>query len=170
MIQYPFVALVSLYDQQEPERTFYYRALYNLLAEREPHESISHKVMPTWEEHCSFVERKDYKDWFLILNNKHEFVGSIYITKLNELGVAIFKDHRRQNYASAAIYNIIEFYPNETFFANINPENQKSIELFKGFGFTQIQNTYVREPISLDALTAVGAAELAALEDVNQSS
>lgn len=160
MIQYPHIALVSLYDQQESERSFYYRALYNLLAEREPHESISHKVMPTWEEHCAFIEKKAYKEWFLILNKDHLFVGSLYITKLNELGIAIFKDHRRQNYASAAIYNVIEFYPKETFIANINPENQKSIELFKGFGFTHIQSTYIREPVKLDALMIEQAAEL----------
>jgi hypothetical protein len=33
------------------------RILYALLAERTPEQSISHKKMPTWEEHLEHIKR-----------------------------------------------------------------------------------------------------------------
>lgn len=147
MLRYPHTALVSIYDTQEPEKSFYYKELYALLNERRPEESISHKIMPTRQEHNVFCDSKPYKEWFVIQNSVHQVVGTLYVTNRNEIGISIFVQFRGQKYASSALYNLLEYYPNETFFANVNPENEKSIDLFTKFGFSYIQNTYRREPI-----------------------
>lgn len=155
MISYPQVGLASVYGHPEPDQSFYFRELYKLLSERTPEESISHEEMPSWPQHVEFVKSMPYKEWYLIQNGAFQVVGSIYITRNNEIGVFVFKDFRGHKIASAAIYTILENYPDETFFANINPENQKSIELFSKFGFTYIQNTYKRTPAKLVRLGAL---------------
>ena len=45
--------LVSVYLLQQDYAAVDF--LYQLLAEREPHESISHRRMPTFSEHVAFV-------------------------------------------------------------------------------------------------------------------
>lgn len=124
--------------------------LYDLLHEREEYESISHTGMPTFEEHRAFVNRVPYKEWYLVyLKNDNGFidfmdpVGSYYLTYKNEIGIAVFKKHRRKGYAKAIIEEIIFRHPKEDLYANINPNNLKSINLFKDkFNFRHIQNTY----------------------------
>lgn len=115
--------------------------LYNLLAERTPEQSISHRKMPTWEEHRSFVESKPYMMWALILNDDGDTVGSIYLTYQFEIGIFIYQMFQGQGYAKAAILEIMDLYPGELL-ANINPNNTASLALFAKLGFKQIQVTY----------------------------
>lgn len=123
--------------------------LYNLLAERTPSQSISHKEMPSFEEHCEFIDSRPYLFWYLIINQNRKVVGSIYLTKQKEIGIHIFKQYRRRGYGKIAVTKFIKEYANSLstellteFYANINPKNKASIALFKGLGFEHIQNTY----------------------------
>lgn len=146
MIQYPEISFVSVYGTREPESSYFYRFLYNLLSQRTPEVNISHRKMPSYYEHIAFVQSEPYKEWYIIQNAKGSPVGSIYVTHSNEIGVFIEHLYRGDGYASAAIYGILALNPNTEFLANINPANEKSVELFKKFGFTYIQNTYRRDP------------------------
>ena len=124
-----------------------YSHLYLLLKERKDYESISHNDMPTWKEHEEFVNRKPYRSWFIIyeiLNGKATAVGSLYITYKNEIGIAIYEKYRRKGYAYQAIQAFTGDFKDADFYANINPANQKSIDLFTKLGFTHIQSTYKR--------------------------
>jgi len=123
-------------DKKSPE------ILYELLAERGPDESISHKEMPTWAEHLKFVRSNPYQCWYLIVV-KNIPVGACYISKQREIGISIFKCFRRQGYAKQAIQMLIDKWPGR-FYANINPENGKSFDLFASLGFTTLQHTLVR--------------------------
>jgi len=114
--------------------------LFRLLAEREPSESISHRGMPTFDEHCAFVRSRPYLTWYLI-EADWKIVGATYLSHQREIGIGIFREHRGQHYAKAAIRLLMERHPGR-FLANINPANQKSNDLFAGFGFTHLQNTY----------------------------
>ena len=113
--------------------------LYVLLSEREADESISHENMPNWGRHCHFVDSHPYKAWFLIEVDDTP-VGAIYLTRQGEIGIGIFKHQRRRGYAKAAIEKLIETNKGP-FYANINPDNSKSMQLFGGFGFITIQHT-----------------------------
>ncbi len=67
-----------------------HKVLYDLLKERRPAESISHRRMPSWEEHCRFVDSRPYQFWYLI-DGGDEFLGAIYLTeRLSEIGWWIF--------------------------------------------------------------------------------
>ena len=114
--------------------------LFRLLAEREPSESISHRGMPTFDEHCTFVRARPYLAWYLI-EVDWKVVGATYLSHQREIGIGIFREHRGQGHAKAAIQMLMTLHPGR-FLANINPANQKSIDLFAGFGFTHLQNTY----------------------------
>lgn len=134
----PKIALVSVYSSDHVQYDMFVDILYNLLEERKPEESISHKEMPTKIRHEEFVSRKPYEAWYIIQamgEKDYPFVGAIYLSKDKEIGISIFNDYRRHHYASAAINALIKEHPKSHYFANINPNNYKSEELFKRHGF-----------------------------------
>lgn len=134
------IVLTSVYNGDDDK---IYSLLYQLLGEREIDEAISHQGMPTFKQHIDFINRRPYKFWGMIIQGEGNVVGSIYLSHSNEIGIAIFKKHRRKGYAKAAIKTLLRTFANEKFFiANINPLNVKSIDLFKGLGFGIIQETY----------------------------
>jgi len=115
--------------------------LYALLAEREPCQSISHQRMPTVDEHLAFVRSVPYSRWYLVEIEPDTIVGAVYVTKHDEIGIAIFKEHRKKGYARAAI-DFIRARHEGRLLANINPANEPSIQLFTGLGAQLIQATY----------------------------
>ena len=62
------------------------RFLFQLLSERKLNENISHKKMPSYLQHVEFVASKPYKKWHIIYD-KNKKIGSIYISKQNEIGL-----------------------------------------------------------------------------------
>jgi RimJ/RimL family protein N-acetyltransferase len=145
MLTGKYVDLIDVYSLDGIEQTDASLRLYELLKEREGFESISHKRMPSIKEHFEFIDSIPYKYWFLINNEEQQTVGAIYLTDKNEIGVGIFKDHRRKGYARGAIEKLIlEVADGGPFHANINPENQKSIDLFESMGFKQSQLTLTK--------------------------
>lgn len=115
--------------------------LWELLNQREPYQNISHRKMPTWEEHIAFVESKPYKAWYLIKNDE-KWVGAIYLSKMNEIGIFIFKQSQSKGVGKDAVNELMKLHPSERFLANIAPHNIKSINFFEGMGFKMIQRTY----------------------------
>lgn len=118
--------------------------LYDLMKERKPEESISHKQMPSLKQHCEFVRSRPYKEWRLI-KVEEDYVGCIYLTHMNEIGVSIFNEHRRQGHGRQAVLMLMEMNKGGRMLANINPLNTKSIKLFAELGFRKIQETYCLE-------------------------
>lgn len=58
--------------------------LYQLLKERTY--TISHQIMPSFEEHEKFVINHPYIIWYLVKKNQ-QYVGSFYITDNNCIGI-----------------------------------------------------------------------------------
>ena len=115
--------------------------LYNLLEERKPISYISHKKMPTYEEHVNFVKSSPYSKWYIIeVDGKR--AGTIYLTKQNEIGIFLNEGLQEKGIGSNALNVLIGKNPDLRYLANINPENKKSIKFFKKLGFTLIQYTY----------------------------
>ena len=131
------IQLQSVYRYQRASNI-----LYELLSERDSKTSISHRRMPTWMEHKRFIASKPYRSWSLIVRNG-EVVGSVYLSKQNEIGLFIFKKHCGEGYGRRALHILFKKYSKEThFLANVNPANGRSIRFFKKLGFGHIQNTY----------------------------
>lgn len=116
--------------------------LFKLLAERTPKQSISHKKMPSYGEHARFVKSDPYHVWYFIRKeDTQEVVGSVYLTRNNELGIFIFNKHQLKGYAQAAVMAVMANHEGP-FFANINPANLASKAFFSELGFKFIQETY----------------------------
>ena len=117
-----------------------YRFLYNLLMERDARANISHKKMPTYNQHVSFVSAKPYSKWYVILYDTNK-AGSIYLTSQNEIGIFIKKSFQNKQIGNIALRKLIQKNPKKRYLANVNPKNKKSICFFKNNGFKLIQYT-----------------------------
>jgi len=118
--------------------------LFKLLKERDPRVSISHKKMPTYGQHVKFVMSKPYSKWYII-ENEGRSLGSIYLTKQNEIGIFIQKKSQGKNIGKMALKQLIKKNPHDRYLANVNPKNKKSARFFKQNGFRLIQHTYELE-------------------------
>jgi RimJ/RimL family protein N-acetyltransferase len=114
--------------------------LYMLLRERTPQQSISHKRMPSIEEHLAFIESNPYPHWFLI-EVDDDVVGSVYLTSNREIGIFILPKFHGRGIGKAVIDRMRRDYPGKLL-ANVNPENAVSRKMFEGLGAKLIQVTY----------------------------
>jgi RimJ/RimL family protein N-acetyltransferase len=131
------------------------RILYDLLAERPIEANISHKQMPNFSEHLSFVAYHDpkseyagvgaYEDWCLIENDA-DILGSIYLTTRYEIGVAIFSKYQGKGFGTQAVQMLMAKHGKRAYLANVAPTNPRSRKMFEKLGFRVIQET-----LALDA-------------------
>ena len=119
--------------------------LYSLLEQREPHQNISHKRMPSWAEHCEFFASAPYVAWYLILSDVGDAAGAIYLSKQNEIGVHLFRNYQGKGLGPMAVAELMRLHPRRAFRANINPDNEPSLRMFEKLGFHKIQVTLARE-------------------------
>lgn len=128
--------LTSVYDHHNR-----IEVLFDLLKERDESVNISHINMPNYGEHLRFVESRPYKAWYMI-EAYGVVVGAIYLSKQDEIGVFIRKDHQGNGYGPWAIQEVMKLHGDRRYLANINPSNTRSVALFGKLGFKHIQNTY----------------------------
>ena len=118
-----------------------YDFLFRMLKEREPDQCISF-VMPTWEDHVKFLDRKPYPHAYTIVEDGMR-VGNIYLTDHDEWGYFISKDNIGRGLGTKAILELAKKHPREYYYANVNPLNKRAIHLaHEKFGGKLIQNTY----------------------------
>jgi hypothetical protein len=138
----------------EPWNETHLQALYKLLEERPAAANISHKVLPTWEEHCQFVlgmapglrdefsrQHPRYRRWDLVCEENSRIVGAVYLTNRDEIGISIFAGDQRMGYASAALRMLIKECGPRDYLANVAPGNSASLLFFAKHGFIPIQHT-----------------------------
>jgi len=118
-----------------------YRFLYGLLMERDTRVNISHKKMPTYNQHVSFVSAKPYSKWYVILYGASK-AGSIYLTSQNEIGIFIKKSFQNKQIGNIVLHKLIQKNPKKRYLANVNTQNKKSMRFFKNNGFKLIQYTF----------------------------
>lgn len=124
--------------------------LWRICVERrlENQANISFK-MPTYEEHCQFIEDVPYAYWELIHEDRYH--GYVSLTWRNEIGIVLFKVSRGKGIGKRALQLFMDTHDpllpepsvrNGNFLANINPDNERSIRLFTDLGFKLKQHTY----------------------------
>ena len=125
--------------------------LYDLLLERDPAINISHREIPSFDDHRRFVESQPYRAWYLV-HADEEPVGAIYLTNPptpshagNEIGIFISKAHQGKGYAKRAICILMSMHPAKRFLANISTGNPRSMRLFWSLGFELVQHTLAKE-------------------------
>lgn len=116
--------------------------LYDLLSKRHPDENISHRKIPSVDEHKKFFYSKPYLQWFLIELEKHKFAGAIYLTRASEIGIHLFLEHRDKGHEQSAIQMMMLIGGCARYFANVGVKNIELVRIVKELGFEHIQNTY----------------------------
>ena len=109
--------------------------------ERNPRANISHKKMPTYNQHVAFVSAKPYSKWYVILYGTNK-AGSIYLTSQNEIGIFIKKSFQNKQIGNIVLHKLIQKNPKKRYLANVSPQNKKSVRFFKNNGFKLIQYTF----------------------------
>ena len=122
-----------------------YRFLYDLLKERDSRVNISHKKMPTYNEHLKFIKSKPYTKWYIVKWGTQK-IASIYLTSQNEIGIFIKKTHQNKNLGGIIMSKLIQKNPRERYLANVSPKNKISENFFKSYGFKFIQKTFELTP------------------------
>ena len=118
--------------------------LWKELQRRDPKVNISHKQMPTWEEHIAFVYSKPYRDW-LIMEHDGVWVGQAYLTHANEIGIFVCPENQSKGFGKQAVQRIMANYGPGRYLANIAPDNVGSQDFFRGLGFKLVQYTFELE-------------------------
>jgi RimJ/RimL family protein N-acetyltransferase len=151
------VKLIPISEHQDAARI-----LYQLLEERPAYANISHKAMPTWDEHLTFIGQKPgswgsgrahpYQVWHLVeewccLENscEHIIVGSVYLSHANEIGVSIFRKYQGGGLGSRAVKLLMKEHGDRRYLANVAPANDPSRKMFEKLGFKTIQHTFALE-------------------------
>jgi len=114
-----------------------YTFLYELLANRDPNENISHKTMPTWEEHVKFNNNKPYYiDRIIYLNDKP--LGRLYVTSTSRIGIRI----KNRSFKKIIIEEILKTYNPCKHFINVSPKDKVFKKILKKYKYKKIQETY----------------------------
>ena len=115
--------------------------LYELLKNKDPSTNISHKKMPSYDEHVEFVMSKPYTNWYIIECDKKN-VGSIYLSKRDEIGISIKRDYKYEQIAKPALKLLIKLNPRKRYRVNVSPKNIRLQEFFLKNGFSGLEYAY----------------------------
>ena len=72
---------------------------------------------------------KPYSKWYIIEYNRKK-IGSIYLSKQNEIGIFLKKEFHGLGLAYEALKLIMKKNPRKRFLANVSPKNKKSMKFF----------------------------------------
>ncbi len=123
--------------------------LFEILKKRT--HTISHKSLPTFQEHKKFVLNHPYRVWFIV-KNKYDDIGTVYILKNNSIGINLFKE--KTTATPWIIKKILSKYKPlkeiksvraAEFDFNVSPGDADYISILKKMGARLAQSTYVFE-------------------------
>ena len=115
--------------------------LYELLKNKDPSTNISHKKMPSYDEHIEFVMSKPYTNWYIIECDKKN-VGSIYLSKQDEIGISIDNDYEYDKIARPALKLLVKLNPRKRYLVNVSPDDIRSQGFLLKNGFTGLEYVY----------------------------
>ena len=115
--------------------------LYDLLKIRDPLANISHKKMPSYNEHVNFILSNPYVVWYII-EYEGKNIGSIYLSKQDEIGISLFDNLLYDKIGKNIIKFLMKNNPRKRYLAKISPRNKKLQNFFVNNGFTGLEYTY----------------------------
>ena len=118
-----------------------YEILYKLLKEK--HNAISHRKMPTYEDHKNFVLNHPYRLW-MIIYNENKLTGSIYIHHDNSIGLNLQTNLTTSDIEAILNEVTTEYAPLEEkksvipnyFFLNVSPDEKDLIKSLNEIGYS----------------------------------
>lgn len=123
-----------------------YYHLYEILKERDPAINISHRELPTYEQHCEFWRKKPYM-WSQAIVSMDDFIGYVYLTDRKELGVHIKKEFQQKGIGTEVIKKVLKKFTGDILI-NIAPSNSVALKIASKLNFEKIQFTFRRSSSS----------------------
>lgn len=115
--------------------------LYDMLRSRPAEANISHREMPSFEDHRAFFSSAPYEAWYLVLREGLP-IGNIYLTRRNEIGIQLISSHLGKGIGPLAISKLMDAHGHRRYLANVAVGNRNSISMFAAMGFYRISITY----------------------------
>ena len=115
--------------------------LYELLKNKNLNSNISHKKMPSYDEHIEFVMSKPYTNWYIIECDKKN-VGSIYLSKRDEIGISTNNDYEYDQIAKTVLKLLMKLNPRKRYLVNVNPKDVRAQEFLLKNGFSGLEYVY----------------------------
>ena len=115
--------------------------LYDLLKNKDPNANISHKKMPSYDEHVKFVMSKPYTNWYIIEYEKKN-VGAIYLSKQDEIGISVSNDYEYDQIVKPALKLLMKLNQRKRYLANTSPKDVRSQEFLLKNGFTGLEYVF----------------------------
>jgi len=115
--------------------------LYELLKNKDSNANISHKKMPSYDEHVEFVMSKPYTNWYIIEYDKKN-VGTIYLSKQDEIGISINNDYEYDQIVKPTLKLLMKLNQRKRYLANTNPKDVRAQEFLLKNGFTSLEYVY----------------------------
>jgi len=120
--------------------------LYNHLKNRNC--GISHKLLPQYQDHITFVKNHPYRYWAMVLEN-NSYVGAVYLQTNNSIGINLLEPskqlvsevlrHIQENFKPAKeIRSTIPFY----FYVNVAYANEKLSKVLLELDAIPLQTSY----------------------------
>lgn len=107
--------------------------LYELLNKRKSKNNISNRIIKSWKDHLNFIDYNNpFSDWYIIEKNQ-QWVGSIYLTQRNEIGIYIAEKFRGGKIGKDALKLLIQKHPRRFYYSNVNPNNEDLKKFFQKF-------------------------------------
>jgi len=121
--------------------------LYTSLEKRT--HNVSHRQMPSYDEHKVFVNNHPYRTWMLVKMSK-DIIGNFYLQKDNSIGVHL--DEGKFEFFSQTIDAILRKWKplegiksirNQNFVFNVAYGNNDLVKELENIGAQKIQSTYL---------------------------
>ena len=115
--------------------------LYELLKTKDPIANISHKKMPSYDEHVNFILSNPYPIWYII-EYEGKKIGSVYLSKQDEIGISLVDNSLYDKIGKSVIKLLIKNNPRKRYLAKVSPQNKKLQNFFVNNGFIGLEYTY----------------------------
>jgi len=115
--------------------------LYDLLKTKDPIANISHKKMPSYDEHVNFILSNPYAIWYII-EYEGKKIGSVYLSKHDEIGISLIDNSLYDKIGKSIIKLLIKNNPRKHYLAKVSPRNKKLQNFFVNNDFTGLEYTY----------------------------
>ena len=115
--------------------------LYDLLEARDSIANISHKKVPSYNEHVNFILSNPYTIWYII-EYEGKKIGSVYLSKQDEIGISLVDDSLYDKIGKSIIKLLFKNNPRTRYFAKTSPQNKKLQNFFVNNGFIGLEYTY----------------------------
>ena len=118
--------------------------------------NISHKSVPSFDEHTEFVQNHPYRKW-IIVRNTEIAIGNVYMQYNNSIGLNIYPSVTceqiykilRRIFASNSPLPAVPSVRFGEFFLNVATDNKMLQNMLSSLGFSEVERTFVLSKPSL---------------------